>query len=131
MRNYSMEHIGIAVEDPIAMGEWYRDVLGFKIKFSGRDDEKAVSFITDNNESIILELGKLPQIDSLSKRLNHHLQFHIALESDDPDLDKTILIKNGATFNEKSPITREGDLLLTLNDPWGNCIQLAKRKNHI
>src|SRR5512136_1191805 len=111
MRNYSMEHIGIAVEDPIAMGEWYRDVLGFKIKFSGRDDEKAVSFITDNNESIILELGKLPQIDSLSKRLNHHLQFHIALESVDLDLDKTILIKNGATFIEKSPITREGDHL--------------------
>ena len=131
MRNYSIEHIGISVEDPIAIGEWYRDVLGFRIKYSGKDDDKAVSFITDNNENIIIELGRLPQIDSLSKRINHHLQFHIALKSDDPDLDKDFLIENGATFIEKSPVTREDDYLLTFNDPWGNCIQLAKRKNNI
>lgn len=58
MRNYSIEHIGITVEDPIAMGEWYRDVLGFRIKFSGKDDEKAVSFIADHNENMIIELWK-------------------------------------------------------------------------
>ena len=131
MGNYSLEHIGISVEDPIAMGEWYRDVLGFKIKFSGKDDEKGVSFITDNNESIIIELGKLPKIEPLSHKVNHHLQFHIALKSDDPDMDKDSLIENGAIFIERSPITRDGDYLLTLNDPWGNCIQLAKRKNNI
>jgi catechol-2,3-dioxygenase len=131
MGNYSLEHIGISVEDPIAMGEWYRDVLGFKIKFSGKDDEKGVSFITDNNESIIIELGKLPKIEPLSNKVNHHLQFHIALKSDDPDQDKDILIENGAIFIERSPITRDGDYLLTLYDPWGNCIQLAKRKNKI
>ncbi len=77
------------------------------------------------------EVGKLPQIDSLSNRINHHLQFHIALRSDNPNLDKNILTENGATFIEKSPITREDDHLLTLNDPWGNCIQLAKWKNNI
>jgi len=99
MRNYSIEHIGITVEDTIAMGEWYRDdVLGFRIKFSGKDDEKAVSFIADQNENMIIELGKLPQLDSLSKRINHHLQFHIALKSDDPDLDKDFLIENGANL---------------------------------
>ncbi len=52
MGNYSIEHIGIAIEDPIAMGEWYRDVLSFRIKFSAKDDEKAVSFITDINDTI-------------------------------------------------------------------------------
>jgi glyoxylase I family protein len=131
MKNYSVEHIGIAVEDPIAMGEWYRDVMGFKIRYSGKDNEKAVVFIADCNGSMILELGKLPRIDSLAKKLDHHLQFHIALKSGDPEADKEYLIGKGATFIEKSPITREGDFLLTFYDPWGNCIQLAKRKDKI
>lgn len=131
MKKYSVEHIGISVEDPIAMANWYRDVLGFKIKVSGKDNEKAVAFIADNEEKVLIEIGKLPKIEPLSKKISHHLQFHIALKSDDPDVDKDILVKKGATFIEKSPITRPGDYLLTLKDPWGNCIQLSKREDKI
>jgi catechol 2,3-dioxygenase-like lactoylglutathione lyase family enzyme len=126
-RKYAVEHIGISVEDPLAMAQWYRDALGFKIGFSSRDADKAVAFITDSEGKITIEIGKLPGIEPLAGKLGHHLQFHIALRSEDPESDMAFLVGKGAAFIERSPITRPGDLLLTLRDPWGNCIQLSKR----
>lgn len=128
---FSVEHIGIAVEKPIEMAKWYKDVLGFEIKFSGEDSEKAVAFITDADNKVMLELGKIPDVNPLHNSLSHHLQFHIALKSDDPDTDMKFLIQNGAKFIEKCPITRTDDYLVVLKDPWGNCIQLSKRGNQI
>jgi len=128
---FSVEHIGIAVEKPIEMAKWYKDVLGFEIKFSGEDSEKAVAFITDADNKVMLELGKIPGLNPLYNSLSHHLQFHIALKSDDQDTDMKFLIQNGAKFIEKCPITRADDYLVVLKDPWGNCIQLSKRGNQI
>ena len=54
---YSIEHIGICVSHPIEMAKWYKEVLGFEIKFSGEDSEKAVAFITDADNKFMLELG--------------------------------------------------------------------------
>lgn len=34
MKKYRIEHIGIIVSDPIEMANWYREVLGFEIKFA-------------------------------------------------------------------------------------------------
>jgi catechol-2,3-dioxygenase len=128
---FNIEHIGIRVENPIEMAKWYKDVLGFKIKFSGADSEKAVAFITDAANTVLLEIGKVPGVKPLHNSLSHHLQFHIALKSDDPDADTKYLIQNGAKFIEKCPITRAGDYLVVLKDPWGNCIQLSQRKSKI
>jgi catechol-2,3-dioxygenase len=56
VKNYEIEHIGISVDKPIEMANWYREVLGFKIKFSAKDDEKAMAFITDFDEKVTVEL---------------------------------------------------------------------------
>ena len=124
---YSIEHIGISVPQPIEMASWYKQALGFEILFSGQNAEKSVAFICDSNKTVVLELGQIPGVAPLRNCLNHHLQFHIALKSDNPDLDADKLIQNGAKFIEKCPITRDGDYLIVLEDPWGNCIQLAQR----
>ena len=84
---YVIEHIGISVSEPIEMASWYQRVLGFEIIFSDQDSEKAVVFICDVNKSVVLELGQIPNVTPLRDRIDHHLQFHIALKSDDPDLD--------------------------------------------
>jgi Predicted ring-cleavage extradiol dioxygenase len=128
---YSIEHIGIAVEKPIEMARWYKEVLGFEIKFSGEDSEKAVAFVADADNKVMLELGKVPGVKPLRNSTSHHLQFHIALKSEDPDEDAKHLVQNGAKFVEKCPIARAGDYLVVLEDPWGNCIQLSKRNSKI
>ena len=126
-KDYEIEHIGLIVKQPVEMGNWYQKVLGFKIAFSAQDDEKAVAFITDSSNKVMLELGKVPDVSPLANETTHHLQLHIALKSDDPENEAQYLVSNGAEFIEKCPITRPGELLIVLRDPWGNTIQLAKR----
>jgi hypothetical protein len=127
MNKFDIEHIGISVEKPIEMANWYRDTLGFNIHFCAEDEEKGVAFITDGSDRVMLELGKIPDASPLAGRLNHHLQLHIALRSEDPDRDAQYLVSKGARFIEKCPIKRPGENLIVLSDPWGNTIQLVKR----
>jgi glyoxylase I family protein len=127
MKKYEIEHIGICVEKPIEMANWYHEVLGFNIKFSAEDEEKAVAFLTDGSDRVMLELGKVPGALPLTRGMSYHLQLHIALKSDDPDKEAEILVSKGATFIEKCPIKRLGENLVVLSDPWGNTIQLVKR----
>ncbi len=127
MKKFEIEHIGICVEKPIEMANWYRETLGFNIVFSGEDEEKGVAFLTDGNGRVMLELGKLPGVLPLTRGLSHHLQFHIALRSDDPEKDADYLVSKGAEFIENCPVRLPGDNLVVLRDPWGNTLQLAKR----
>ena len=128
MKNFEIEHIGIAVKEPVKMANWYQEALGFNIKFSAEDDEKAVAFLTDGGGRVMLELGKLPDVLPLAEGLSHHLQLHIALKSDDPEKDAEYLVSMGARFIERCPIRRPGENLIVLSDPWGNTLQLVKRK---
>lgn len=127
MRKYEIEHIGISVEKPIEMANWYHEMLGFNIKFSAQDEEKAVAFLTDGSDKVMLELGNIPDVLPLTKVLRHLLQLHIALRSEDLDKDADYLVSKGAKFIEKCPIKRPGENLIVLSDPWGNTIQLVKR----
>ena len=68
MKNYEIEHIGIAVEKPIEMAKWYQEVLGFNITFSTQDDEKGVAFLTDCSNRVMLEFGKIPNVSPLAGR---------------------------------------------------------------
>ena len=133
MKHFMIEHIGLIVQEPVAMAQWYKDVLGFHVKLSSPNDEaeKSVAFVTDRDEKVMLEFGKLPAIAPISGQLTHHLQLHIAVESDDPDEDSKYLVEHGATFLEKCPLTMPGDYLIVVKDPWNNCIQLVKRNTKI
>lgn len=127
MKQFRVEHYGVAVANPIEMAEWYKKVLGFEIALSGGDNEKSVAFIRPSGESTMIELFNLPEVSELSGTITHHLQFHIAFSSDDPDIDTDYLIENGASFIEKCPNKMTGDYLVVVRDPWGNTIQLVKR----
>ncbi len=134
MKRYEIEHIGIIVSQPIEMANWYKDVLGFNIKFAGHDAEKGVAFLTDASDKVMLEFGKIPNVMPLCKKIDHHLQLHICLKSENLDKDVEYLVSKGATFIEKCPLARprfkEGltaENLIVLRDPWGNSIQLIKR----
>ena len=127
MKKYDIEHIGIAVEKPIEMAKWYRDTLGFDIKFSAEYEEKGVAFLTDGSDRVMIELGRVPGVSPLITGMSHHLQLHIALKSDDPDREAEFLVSKGAKFIEKCPIRMPGENLIVLSDPWDNTIQLVKR----
>jgi hypothetical protein len=72
-------------------------------KFSGEDEEKAVAFLTDGSDKVMLELGRLPDVLPLADGLGHHLQLHIALKSDDPEKDAKYLVSIGCEVHRKMP----------------------------
>lgn len=61
MKKFDIEHIGICVEKPIEMADWYRDTLGFNIKLCAEDEEKGVAFLTDGSDRFMLETGENPR----------------------------------------------------------------------
>ena len=75
----------------------------FDIKFSVEDEEKAVAFLTDGCDRVMLELGKVPGVLPLIKGMSHHLQLHIALKSDDPDKEAEFLVSKGRKVYRKMP----------------------------
>ncbi len=100
MKKYEIEHIGISVKNPIEMANWYRETLGFNIKFSAEDEEKGVTFLTDGSDRVMLELGKIPNISPLTAELSHHLQLHIALRSEDPDKNAEYLVSRALPLSK-------------------------------
>jgi catechol-2,3-dioxygenase len=110
MKKYEIEHIGISVEKPIEMANWYHEVLGFNIKFSAEDEEKGVAFLTDGSDRVMLELGKLPNVLPLTKGISHHLQLHIALKSDDPDKEAEFLVSKVQHLSKNAHQDAGGEL---------------------
>jgi len=123
-KKYEIEHIGITVGKPVEMAKWYHEVLGFNIKFSSEGG----AFLTDASDKVMIEFTKVKDAAPLAERINHHLQLHIAVKSEDPDKDAKELEAAGATFIAKCAVKRPEDKILVLRDPWGNTIQLVKRK---
>ena len=64
---------------------------------------------------------------STADELSDPLQLHVAFTSENPNEDTKYLLEAGATLYELSALASNGDQTVALRDPWGNCIQLAKR----
>ncbi len=126
MRNYQLEHVGIAVSDPKAAAQWYQRVLGFEILHLAVENESSNAFLRDGGGSVV-EFWQLRGVRSIVDDLTHHLQLHIALRSESPLEDAKYLMDQGATLVEIAPLAQNGDQTVALRDPWGHCIQLAKR----
>jgi hypothetical protein len=126
-----IEHIGICVTAPISMGEWYRENLGFKIIQSAGDDNDGVSFIADDEGSVILEFGKLPEGPPLDGRSLVPLQLHIAVECEHPSAEAERLISSGAELLGESPRNGYKGEKILIRDPWGYTIQLVNRQNKL
>ncbi len=100
--------------------------MGSNVKFTTEDNKKTGTFLTDAEDMVMLEPGEGPGVSPLCELTTHHLQLHIAVESDEPDKESEYFASNGTRFIENCPVTLSGDKLIVLNDPWGNCIQLVK-----
>ena len=126
-----IEHVGICVPAPIAMGKWYRDNLGFEIIRCAGDDEDGVSFVVDSAGQTVLELGRLPEGPPLDPHSLSPLQLHIAVTCDDPAAEAERLVAAGAELIGESPRNASKGEKILLHDPWGFVIQLINRKDKL
>jgi catechol 2,3-dioxygenase-like lactoylglutathione lyase family enzyme len=122
----AIEHIGVIVDQPVAMAEWYKRVLGFDILFANPKPGAETVFLRDSAGRTVVEFCAVPGAAPLAARADHPLQLHLAFASDAPEADAERLVGEGAVFLERCA-SRPGDTILALKDPWGNTIQLARR----
>lgn len=126
MRKFQLEHVGVAVTDPKAAAQWYQRVLGFEILHLVVEPDASNAFLRDDAGTVV-EFWQIRGVRSIADDLTHHLQLHIAFRSDSPLEDARYLMDQGATLVEIAPVAANGDQTVALRDPWGNCIQLARR----
>ena len=122
-----IEHVAFNVEDPLAMGRWYVEHLGFKVKRRTVDPPYA-HFLADDSGTVMIEIYQNPQASIPDYRDANPLTLHLALVSGDVESDVRRLTTAGATLVGEIQLTPQGDQIAMLRDPWGVAIQLVKRQ---
>lgn len=124
----AIEHIGLVVKDSAAMAHWYAEALGFVILKSKDTANGHVAFIKCSRTGLIFELITDRTLAPIEGALTHPLQLHIAFKSEDINKDRDRLLTSGAVFVTDCPTDDPDAQVLIVKDPWGNFIQLARRK---
>ena len=122
-----LEHIGISVADPIAMGKWYAKHLGFRIIMSASSKEEGVAFVIDRPDGTVLELFKLPDVPPVDVKAMQAIQLHLAIECDDPTAEADRLVEAGAEFVGECPRNAYPGEKYFVRDPWGFVLQVINR----
>ena len=123
-----LEHVAINVENPDEMAKWYSQNLGMKI-VRGGDPPVNMRFISDAGDNMMLELYHNPPDAVPDYASMDPLTLHIAFMVDDVEGTCRKLVAAGATVASEMTVTKSGDELAMLRDPWGVPIQLLKRAN--
>ncbi len=123
-----MEHIGLQVQDPVQMSEWYSRHLGFLIM---RQQEKSpfTAFLADSSRSVMIEIHHHLDVEVPEYRQMDPLVLHLAFDVGEEPIEAAAqrLLNAGAVLAKDLVFSPAGDKLMMLRDPWGMAIQLVKR----
>ena len=125
-----LEHIALNHPDPANAAQWYANNLDMQI-VRASDSSPFIHFLADKAGQGLIELYNNPKASVPDYPSQSPLILHIAFAVE--DLDGTIarLQAAGATLESEATKNARGDQLAMLRDPWGVCLQLAKRDNPI
>lgn len=123
-----IEHVAYQVPDPVALGEWYVEHLGLRIRRSQAAPPFA-RFLADDGDAVMLEVYHNPRVPQPDYRSIDALVLHLAFRTDDVAGTRDRLIAAGATPEGDVVVSEGGDHLAMLRDPWGLAIQLVRRRD--
>lgn len=122
---FSVEHIGLAARDPIALKDWYVRVLSARIVF--QTDQTPPAFFLELPGHLYLEIYK-SHLASPETSLNTLAGWrHLALRIDSIEAARQTLIDRGIAFDE--PVKPAGGCgqVLFFKDGEGNLLHLVER----
>ena len=122
----NIEHLGLNVPDPAAMGDWYAEHLGMDVKLS-QDAPVPVRFLADSDGDVMVEIYRNPAAPVPDYGATDPLALHLAFESENVAADYARLLAAGGTEHTPPSILETGDHLAILRDPWGVPVQLVRR----
>lgn len=122
-----IEHFALNVKDPVAMAKWYSDHLGMRVVRAG-GAPVYTTFLADETGQVMVEIYHNASAPVPDYAAMDPLVVHMAFVAvDDMRLTVDRLLAAGATLYSDIAQTASGDQLVMLRDPWGFCIQFAKR----
>jgi len=119
-----IEHFAINVADPVAMATWYVEHLGMRAVVASTEPPCG-HFLADDSGAM-MEIYHNPAAGVPDYAAMPPGRLHLAFESADPKRDAARLIEAGATHEEDVALP-DGGLIVTVRDPWGLAVQLARR----
>ena len=121
-----IEHVAFNVEDPLSMARWYVEHLGFEVRRRVMESPWA-HFIVDSTGQTMIEIYGNPDVPLPDYRAMHPGTLHLALVSDDVEMDIARLEKAGGKLDGEIAWTPAGDTMAFVRDPWGFTLQLVNR----
>jgi glyoxylase I family protein len=118
----AFEHVAFNVADPQAVAKWYCDNMGMKIAKTGSSP-----FVADVAGRMMFEFYHKAEVKILDCKQIDPNSFHVAFETSDVPALRDRLVKAGAKVTRDLATSSNGDVVITLRDPWGLPIQLLKR----
>ncbi len=121
----SVEHIGLAARDPIALKDWYVNNLAAKVIFQA--DQSPPAFFIELPGGLWIEIykGDLASSETAINRLAGWR--HLALRVDSIELARESLVAKGIEFNEPIKPAGGGGRVLFFQDGEGNLLHLVER----
>ena len=121
---FSVEHWGIMSENPPALADWYKDVLGFSELFIPEGQSTPV-FIRDE-KGVVIEFFPMGP-DFIFPEDGVRKNQHISLSISDFDEAVSYLESRGVIFKEEPFTIFSGGRVRFFQDPEGNWIHLIYR----
>jgi glyoxylase I family protein len=119
-----VDHIAIAAEDPRALAEWYRDVLGMRVLFENGQEPPTLFVGGDRGGTIEIMPHRgqpRPSREFYAPGISH-----IALTVEDFDSAYTAVQQQVATLSDRIPAAG-GGWIANFQDPEGNDVQIIQR----
>ena len=126
----NIEHVALNHPDPVNAAKWYAEHLGMRI-VRAADTSPFIHFLADTAGHGLIELYNNPSAAIPDYPSQSPLILHIAFAVEDMDGTIAKLQAAGATREGDVAKNDQGDELAMLRDPWGVCIQLAKRSHRL
>ena len=122
---FSIEHLGLAAPDPVALKDWYEKVFGARVLFSNGTTPPA--FIIEMPGGAWLEIyqGHYGAEETSDNRL--HGWRHLALRVESIEQAKQELQNKGVELTEQVKPAGGGGSVLFFRDPEGNLLHLVER----
>ncbi len=123
--NFSVEHLGLAARDPVALKDWYARMLSARVVFSSEPAQPA--FLLSLGGQVMLEIygGEVSLPQTSNNKLNGWR--HVALRVDSLSAAKAELERRGLKFIEQIKPAGGGGSVLFFQDPEGNLVHLVER----
>jgi len=121
---FTLEHIGLAAQNPVALKDWYVEKLGAAVVFEMRQTPPAFLI---NLGGTMLEIYSATSNSEVVQDNRLAGWRHIALKVASLDAAREDLAAKGIAFTEPIKPAGGGGRVLFFNDIEGNLLHLAER----